>query len=56
MPKDEEKKRNQITVRFTDSQLQEIKEMSKKADRSEADFIRIATMKYIAIKKESDEL
>ena len=56
MSKDQEKKNIQLSIRFTESQFKEIQEMAKEVERTEADFIRIATMKYITIKKESDKM
>lgn len=56
MTNNKEKKKIQVCVKLTESQFIEFTEMAEKTNRTLADFIRVATMKYIAIKKESDEL
>lgn len=56
MTNTKEKKEHQVCVKLTPSQFKEFSEMAEKADRTLADFIRIATQRYINIKKESDEI
>lgn len=43
------KRDNVKSVRFTDEELRIIEEYAKKSDRKTADFIRIATLRYIEI-------
>lgn len=56
MAKNTETKPIQVCVRLTEEQYNEFKQMADKSDRTLADFIRIATQRYINIKKESDEI
>lgn len=56
MATNKDKKIHQVCVKLTESQYKEFQEMADKAERTLADFMRIATQRYINIKKESDEI
>ena len=43
----EEKLTEQLSIRFTESQLERIRAIAKKTDRKEADLIRYLTMRAI---------
>lgn len=49
----DEKKTVQLTIRFTDSQYKKIQAEAKKAERKEADFVRVAVMRYIEISEKT---
>ena len=48
-----EKKTIQLTIRFTESQYKKIREESKKAERKEADYVRVAVMRYIEMSEKT---
>ena len=56
MEKNTYKKPVQVGVRLSEEQYNDFKEMANKSGRSLADFIRIATMKYIEIIKDTNQL
>lgn len=50
-------KRSKIVgVRLSEIEYKELEQLAKKADRKISEYIRRATLKYIDIKKDSEEI
>jgi predicted DNA-binding protein len=43
-------------VRFSETEYKELQELAKRADRKVSEYIRRATIKYIDIKKDYEEI